>query len=65
MTALTFGHGFTDLSLAASVGASWHACLDVLVALADGREAASDGAELRRVYDAWFAGEGAKGADAG
>lgn len=55
-TQLAFDYGFGDRSLAASVGAGWHVCLDALAAVAEGREAASDHAEVRRRYGAWFAG---------
>ena len=61
-TWLTFDYGFEDRSMAALVGAGWHVCLDALAALSEGREAASDDAELRQMYDAWFAGVGAPGA---
>jgi uncharacterized protein YndB with AHSA1/START domain len=53
-TQLAFDYGFGDRSLAASVGAGWHVCLDALAASAEGREAASDDVELRRMYEAWF-----------
>lgn len=55
-TRLTFTYTFGDRSLAASVGVGWHACLDALVAIAEGREPTGDQRALRRVYDAWFVG---------
>lgn len=54
-TRLRFAHGFGDRGLAAGVGAGWHACLEALAALAEGREAVVDAAALRRFYAAWLA----------
>lgn len=58
-TALTMSYGFGEPSLAASVGAGWHGCLDALAAVAEGREVAVDHEALRGMYAAWFAGVGA------
>jgi uncharacterized protein YndB with AHSA1/START domain len=55
-THVTFDYGFGDRSLAASVGAGWHVCLDALASVAQGRAAATEHAEVRRRYEAWFAG---------
>jgi uncharacterized protein YndB with AHSA1/START domain len=54
-TELTFTYTFGDRALAASVGVGWHACLDALAAVAEGREPTIDQRALRGVYDAWFA----------
>jgi uncharacterized protein YndB with AHSA1/START domain len=55
-TELTFTYGFGDRTLAATMGAGWHVCLDALAATAEGREAASEPVEVRRRYEAWFEG---------
>jgi uncharacterized protein YndB with AHSA1/START domain len=54
-TRVAFAYGFGERALAADVGAGWHACLDALTAVAEGREAATDTAALRRGYAAWLA----------
>jgi uncharacterized protein YndB with AHSA1/START domain len=53
---LTFDYGFGDRSLAATLGAGWHVCVDAIAALAEGRAAEGDHTEVRRLYEAWFAG---------
>lgn len=55
-TAVAFAYDFGDRALAADVGAGWHACLDALAAVAEGREARTDVAALRAGYAAWLAG---------
>lgn len=54
-TRVRFAYGFVDRSMAAAFAAGWHACLDALVGVAEGRKAATDVVALRRGYATWLA----------
>lgn len=54
-TRVTFAYGFADRSMAAAFAAGWHACLEALVGVVEGRDVVTDLEALRSGYAAWMA----------